>query len=386
MIMKPWIAVLTVFVCSLAFAQKAPKPNINKAKAAFDKGELAEAKSMIDLAAESEKFKGNAKTWYYRGMIYATLDTANNEPNAMQTALESFAKALELDPEQKAVSEVNTTTFSVINIDSRLQGYYAHYYNKAIENYQGEKFEMAATNFEKAFMIQPSDTNAIINAAYAATSSEQDDRAKENFSKALDAGSKDKSIYLRLYNYALKGENLDEALTYIQKGKEAYPDDVDFQKYEINILIQQDKIDEAKAGIEEAIAKEPNNPDLHFSLGVIKEESGDIEGARASYNKAIEVNPNHFNANFNVGVMVFNECNELIKQRNELSYKETKKYDELTVKINDQLNAALPYWEKLYSLNSTDQTVLETLSYIYTSLKMNDKAEKIGNELDALKG
>ncbi|MEM9340115.1 MAG: tetratricopeptide repeat protein [Bacteroidota bacterium] len=379
--MRSILAIVVMLVGGATFAQK---PNINKAKAAFDKGELGEAKTIIDQAIEYEKTKYKAKTWYYRGMIYAALDTANNEPNAMKVSLESFAKALKKDPEQKTLTEL--TASGIVNIDSKLQGYYAYYYNAAIEDYQAEEFNKAATNFEKAFMILPSDTNSIVNAAYAATSAEDNAKAEANFNKALKAGAKEKGIFLRLYNFALQKEDLDQALEVITKGKAAYPNDVDFQKFEINILIQQDKIDEAKSGIEKAIASEPNNPDLYFSLGVIKEELDDIEGAMSSYEKAIEADPNHFNSNFNIGVMVFNECNELIKKRNSLSYKEEKKYDELTVKINDQLNAALPYWEKLYDLNSTDETVLETLSYIYTNLKMNDKAEKLADELDAVRG
>ncbi len=374
-------AMVAILMCGVVFAQK---PSINKAKAAYDKGELVEAKTIIDQATTYEKTMGKAKTWYYRGMIYATLDTANKEPGALETSLKSFSKALEIDPDQKTITELAVT--GIVNIDSRLQGYYAHYYNVAIERYQAEAFSEAAGNFEKAFMIMPSDTNSIVNAAYAATSAEDNDRATANFKKALKAGSKEKGIFLRLYNFAIQKEDLDEALAVVKQAQKVHPNDVDFQKYEINILIQQDKIDEAKAGIEDAISKEPNNPDLYFSLGVIKEELKDLEGARVSYEKAISADPNHFNSNFNIGVMVFNQCNELIKERNSLSYKEQKKYDALTVKINDRLNTALPFWEKLYSLNGTDETVLETLSYIYANLKMNDKAEKMANELDMVRG
>ena len=147
-----------------------------------------------------------------------------------------------------------------------------------------------------------------------------------------------------------------------------------------------ERTEEARAGLEGAIAADPENPDLLFALGVLKEETGEIDEAVEIYRKAIAADPNHFNSNFNLAVYVFNQANEMMKERNALSYKESAKIDELTGKINTQLEEALPLWEKLYELNSTDQTVLETLGYIYTNLKMNDKAEKISTELEAIKG
>ena len=377
--MRPFVTLLVAFACVVAMAQK---PNINKAKTALNKGELVEAKTIIDQAIDHEKTKGKAKTWYYRGQIYATLDTANNEPDALETAMEAFNKTLEIDSSQSTISEFTVT--GVENVDSKLQDYYAHYYNSALEKWQMEEFTLAADDFEKAFYIMPSDTNAIINAAFAATAAEEDERAKDNYLKSLDAGVKDKNVYLRLYNYAIEKEDLDNALSIISDAKKIYPNDLALQKFEINILIQQEKVDEAKAKLESAIEKESGNPDLHFSLGVIKEEQDDIEGANKSYLKAIEVDPNHYNSNFNIGVMIFNECTGLIKERNALSYKEEKKYDDLTQQINQKLHHARPYWEKLYNLKSDDQTILETLSYIYVNLKMNDQAEKISTELDAV--
>lgn len=380
--MKLFLITLTACVGIGAMAQK--KPNINKAKAAYDKGDLVEAKVIIDQAAKYEKTMNKAKTWYYRGMIYATLDTANNEPNAMETSISSFNKALELDPNQNTISEF--TASGIVNVDTRLQGYYAHYYNTALEKYQSEQYVVAADNFEKASYIMPSDTNAILNTAYAATLANEDERARTYYEKALNAGVKIKEIYLRLYNYAIQSEDNEEALNIIKKGKEAFPDDIDFQKYEINILIKLDRVDEAKGGIKDAIVKEPNNPDLHFSLGIIQEESGDILGARESYEKAVAIDPDHFNSNYNIGVMIYNETNKIIKQRNALSHREKQQYDVLTDKIDSQLKEALPYWEKLYELKNEDETVLETLAYFYKLLKMDDKEEKMKNELEAVRG
>ncbi len=369
-------------ICVVGYAQK--KPKINQALSALEEGNLAEAKSIIDEAIVHEKTKDDPKTWFYRGQIYAALDTANNEPGALDESLEAFDRVLELDPEQKSVNSVDFNTGQVVNVDSKRQGYYAYYYNEAISAYNKEKFGSAADNFETAFYINPSDTNAILNAAYAAVADGDTERAKDNFLKSYDAGVRDKTVFLQLYNYAVTEERFEDGLDIIRKGKKAYPGDIDFSKYEINLLIQLERTEEAKSELENAIEAEPQNADLYFSLGVLKEGLGDKESALESYRKAIEIDPTHYNANFNLGVAVFNEANELIKERNALSYKETTKNKELTKKINVQLEKALPIWEKLYSLKSADQTVLETLGYIYNSLGKKDKYNKIQDELDAL--
>ncbi|WP_420578356.1 tetratricopeptide repeat protein [Ekhidna sp.] len=380
--MRTFLTLLLAAFCIAGYSQK--KPKINKALSAMQDGDLAEAKAIIDAAIEHEKTKDDPETWYYRGQIYATLDTASNEPGALEEAMKAFDKALELDPEQKKVSAF--TGAGVENIDTKKQGWYAYYYNEAIASYNAENFSSAADNFETAFYINPSDTNAVLNAAYASAAAGDDERAKTNFMNAYEAGVKDKTVFLQLYNYAAKEERFEDGLDIIRKGKEVYPNDIDFAKFEINLLIQLEKTEEAKAGLEKAIEADPQNADLHFSLGVLKEELGDKEGAMASYDKALEIDPDHYNSSFNKGVAVFNEANELIKERNALSYKEKAKSKELTGKINLKLEKALPIWEKLYSLNSSDQTVLETLAYIYNSLGKKEKYNKLQDEIDALQG
>ncbi len=378
--MRQLFTIVAALVCVFAMAQK--KPNINKAKAAYDKGEIAEAKAIIDDAIEYEKTKEKPKTWYYRGMIYVTIDTSTNDPEAMRIAKESFAKALELDPTQKSLNEIVGT--GIQNVDSRMQNYYGFYFNKAISHYNAEEFSEATGNFEKAYFIME-DTTSILYAAYSATESGDEERANENYKKCIEAGITDMGVYLRLYNYLIVRKELDEAYALLGDALKVHPGNVDLMKYQINILIEQDKIDEAKSGIEEAIAQEPDNADLHFSLGVIYEEQENMAEARASYDRAIKAVPDHYNANFNLGVMVFNECNELIKERNALSYKEEKRIKELDVAIDEKLEDALPYWEKLYTIRNKEESVLETLKYIYTNLKIMDKAEKIADELDAVK-
>lgn len=387
--MRKLFTIMAVLTVVFSFAQK--KPNINKAKAAMDKGDYSFAKSEVDRAIEDEKAKTKAKTWFYRGMIYMSLDTAGVEPGEYKTALESFDKTIELDPEQKQsgnypgfATDIQALSTGLGYVDYAKNNYYTYYYNNGIENYNAEEYAEASKNFETAYYLNNADTNAILNSAYSAALADDHETAKANFQKSLDAGLKDKNIFLQLYNYSVQAEDYEKALDIIGKAREVYPSDPDMAKYQIGLLIQLDKVDDAMVQAKEAIANNPENPELYFSYGTLLEETGNPEEAEKQYRKALEIDPDHFSSTFNLGVLIFNRSQELIKERNGLNYNEDKKIEELSSQIDVELKKALPVWEKLYQLNSTDSTVLETLGYIYTNLKMNDKAEKIQNELDGL--
>ncbi|MEP1032458.1 tetratricopeptide repeat protein [Ekhidna sp.] len=392
--MRTFLTLMLAAICVVGYAQK--KPKINQALSALESGELAEAKSIIDAAIEHEKTKDDPKTWYYRGQIYAALDTANNEPGALDTSLKAFDKALELDPEQKSFQSVDFSTGQIANVESKRQGYYAFYYNGAIEAYNEDDFNGAADNFETAYYIMPSDTNAILNAAYAASAAGDAKRAEANFKKTYEAGMKDKTVFLQLYNYAVKDERLEDGLSYIKEARNAFPDDLEFSKYEINLLIRLERIDEAMTEIQNSIENDPNNADLLFSLGVLKDETGEKEAAMETYKKAIAADPNHFNSYFNIGAMLFNETNALVKEQGSLNYypgkssgykaDEKKRYQTLETQIETKLKESLPIWEKLHSLKSEDPDVMNSLIYVYKGLDMTDKEKELKAKLAAVSG
>jgi hypothetical protein len=82
----------------IALAQKPIKPNLNKALNLWKDGKLDEAKAMIDVAETDPKLSLDGKTFYYKGLIYAALDTTSNETfkklaeNPLDIALAAFDK------------------------------------------------------------------------------------------------------------------------------------------------------------------------------------------------------------------------------------------------------------------------------------------------------
>ena len=186
--MKRITLVLLMLATVSAYAQKAPKPNLNKALASWKEGKLDEAKANIDIATTYEKTKDDPKTWYYRGLIYASIDTSKNEthkalaPDAYKTALESFKKADELNKGDKELFITDANGLPILK-SQQMQAWQGGYLNIGAAQYQEEDLEGALQNFEKAQEINPDDTTAYFYAGFVANSLEQYDKAISNFKK-----------------------------------------------------------------------------------------------------------------------------------------------------------------------------------------------------------
>lgn len=382
------IIIMALLLSFSGYAQK--KPKVNKATRAWENGELAEAKEIIDRAIAHEKTKDDGKTWYYRGLIYATIDTTSNEAhaslsdNAMEEAMEAFAKADEIDPEGKKYYVTGEMGIPVLK-EQQIGTYYSYYYNQAVTAFQNNEYDQAVKAFENSYTIIPSDTNAYVNAAYAAHNGQLYDKATENYRLAIDKGANSKDLYYNYINILTTAlDDKEKALEVVNEALEAYPTDGVLQKNRINLLISLERTEEALTNLEAAIEEEPDNPNLHFTLAVLNEELGNMDKAIASYKNALEVDPDHFESNFNYGVVLINEANDVIKESNNLgmSKADQKKAKELEPVINEKLKAALPQWEKVYEIKPEEKTAIETLAYIYTQLRMKEKAKEMNDKLD----
>ncbi len=385
------VLMLVALVAGYSYGQK--KPKINQAEKARTEGNLGEAKNIVDEASEFEKLKDDGKTWYYRGLVYASLDTTSNPEyqslatNPLKTAMESFAKADEL---AKGNSEYYITDAMGLPITQtqQLNNLWGFYLNKGVENYQNDDFANAYKYFEKTTIVKPEDTTGYIYAASVASANKDYDNALKNYYTLInDLNFKSKDVFYGLiYLEGTIKEDNEKALAVIRQAKAIFPDDKDLAKSEINALIKLERVDEARKELEAAIAAEPENPNLKFTLGVMYEEIGEIAKAKEAYKSSIESDPNYLNARYNLAVLAYNQAVSLIKERNNLGITaaDQKKAKAMQVDIENSLKEAMPQWEKVDELQPNDRTALETLQYIYTQLKMYDKAEAVMSKLEAL--
>jgi tetratricopeptide (TPR) repeat protein len=390
--------VLLLVATVSAYAQKPVKPNLNKALKSLTDGKYEEAKANIDAAVENEKMKNDGKTWYYRGLIYSSIDTSfsnpqvrNLDPNAFSVALESFAKSDDLN---KGKSEYFTQDQSGLPIMKSQQiGIWANtYLNRGAGFYQNEEFETAAENFELVQKIIPEDTTAYFYAAIAAqqAASELDeedarqaslyDRAIENFNAYLKRGGKSQDAWTILMNtYAIQKKDKEKALQIVREARKVFPNNLDYPKVEIGYLIDMNRTDEAKAGLESALKREPNNKILHFFMGYANSVLKDFEAAKKNYQDALKIDPKYFEAQLYLAKLMYNDAAVIKKEMSNLGItaEDKKKRFDLDKKLVEKLKVSLPYWEQAERINPADQEVLDALYTIYTDLDMVPQVKRI---------
>jgi len=373
--MKKYTLLLLLLATVAAYAQKAPKPNLNKALQLWTENKLDEAKTMIDAATTYEKTMNDAKTFYYRGLIYASIDTTSNAtfkalaPDAFEVALESFKKADEMSPGK----ELFTQDAAGVPILKSQQIAYWHgqYINKGANAFQEEDFETALKNFEKAQKVLPKDTLAYFYAGFVANGMENYDKAVESFRKYIDLGGKSVDAYLSIINiYSGAKEDKENALKVVREAKVKFPTDPQLPKVEIGLLIDLKRIDEAKKGLEEAVVKEPGNKLLHFYLGYANASLNLNEEAKKNYEAALKVDPSYFDAQFYLAKLMYNDAAVIKKEMASLgiSAADKKKKFDLDKVLVEKLKIAQPYWKKAEQLNQKDQEVVDILFSIYQDL------------------
>jgi tetratricopeptide (TPR) repeat protein len=380
--MKHLIVSLFAFAAVAGYSQK--KPKIGEAEKAWTDGDYSTAKSVVDLAAEHEKTKTDAKTWFMYGLVYASMDTAGMAEGDLTEARKGFDKARQI----KGDGENFLSGATGIIAQSQAEvGYWAHYLNAGVDAFQKEDPDAAVEAFSKCTVIMPDSLIAYYYAGLAAISVEKFDFALDKFDQFLERGGREvDAVTRKLYIMSSINKDNEAALAYVQKVKSQYPDDKDITDWEFRLLFALDKVDLAVDRLKEAIEKDPTNPELRFNLGVMYERMERMEDARAEYFKAVEIDENYYNANFNIGVMYRIDLVDAGNERNNLGI---SKADQARGKVlNDKIAEisakAIPFWERLNVLKPDDKTTLETLQYMYLQIKEYDKAEKIADQMDAL--
>lgn len=391
--MKQITLLILMLVAAVAYGQKAVKPSLNKALKSFQDGKLDEAKAMIDLATTYEKTMDDGKTWYYRGLIYAALDTTSNpaykslaeEP--LKTAVESFQKADQLG---KAGSEyfINQPNSIVPTTKTQQIGNLSNYYlNKGAVNYQEDKLDEALLYFEKTALLVPSDTSAYFYAGIVANSLENYDKAISHFDTYLKKGGNSRDAYSLLINInSGPKENKEKALEYAKVAKEKYPSNPEFPKVEIGLLIELNRVDEAKGGLETAVVKDPTNKIYHFYLGYVNSKLEKWDLAKKNFEDALKIDPSYFEAQYYLAQVYYLDA---LKIKNEMDHlgisaADKKRKLELDKLVVEKYKATLPLMEKAEKLNPSDVDVLDKLSAIYYYLGEDAQSERVTKRLKEL--
>lgn len=345
---------------------------------------LERAKTSIDLAAENEETKNDAKTWHYYGIVYYKI-AAYPEFNDIDTAaLEKSLGAFV----QIAMLDMEYFKANYMDIYQHINSITSNYFNKGAVAYENGDYKKAMECYMTAYMsnaiIGQKDNEALLIAAQIAIyNAKEYETAIEICNQLLADQYESPKVYQYLAVANGQLENNDAMLQYIQTGREKFPDDENLINEQINAFLKLKREAEIIDQIKEMANKNKENSVYCFILGTIYGNSEStihsIDSAMVYYNRAIEINPTDENAYINIGSMFIDKSAALYNAANELGFdaESQKKYDVMMSEAKAYDEQALPYVEKAYELVPGDEAIKQALRTLYVRLKMMDKAKAL---------
>lgn len=350
--------------------------------------ELDKAKQAIDEASVHPKTAGDAKTWYYRGLVYYRIYQSKDEkfknlhPDPLRVAYESFIKAKELDTKDRWKDDLKF----------RITQSSADFFNRGSLEYENKKYLESLQSFEtvieigKLPYINVVDTGSFFNAAIAADQAKIYDKAINYYYKSAELNYGGPEVFYYIGEiYKAQGDTT-KALDAYQAGIEKYPNNnVNLYLEIINYYLPKNQVKEAFGFIEKALEKDPNNHLLWNVYGQALETREDMAKAEEAYKKSVEIDPKFFVGWYNIGRLNYNLGVNAQEAANAIPLNDEAGFKAAVEVADGHFRNALPYFEKAYEVNPNDADLLTALRQIYYRFKMNDKLDEIQKKIDALK-
>ncbi len=373
---KVLLTALAAASISVASAQNSA---VNSAVLNHKNGTLDKAQADINKAIEHPKTKEKAKTWFYRGVIYQDMIGnpiygKNTDDKTPEIVLESFNKTVEIDGKNGEFGK---------QVPERLNMLYGQVLNQAVEFHNSQNWDQAIAKYDLASRVNPTDTTAVLYAAYASAAKQDYPGAIKYYDKLIGMGHKTEDVYKAKVQLLQTTEAKDEeVLNTLAAGLKEHPNSVYLMQEELKYYLKNDRADEAMAKLDQAIAADPKNASLYAVKGNLQERKKDIDGAYASYKKAIEVDPNNFDAYYNLGVLEYNKGSEFNNKAAKMDYATyQKKGKGLEAQAKKHYEASLPYFEKALAVQPNDQSTLQNLQRVYMRLGRKTDADRVAKQI-----
>jgi len=354
-------------------------------------GQYAKAMASIEKCINHEKFLGmkpndQATAWYYRAQIYQNIIQSPDEsirnlaPNGLELAYESLMNCMK---NQEFFEENKQDIFQ------RVISVMTNYYTQGADLYNARKFTEAAPLFKKAYDIAKTlgsnDANDMLNLAAQSCLLAQDyATALEYFTELKNNGVETADVYRHLAACYNGLGNSEQAMAMINAGLAINPSDANLILEKVNAYLKEGKGAEAVSDLVKLQELDPENAQLLFVLGTIYGDENnadiyDVEKAKQYYEAALAINPEYYDAIYNIGVLYMGMANKYIEQANEItgfSKAEQDQYNSLIEQANELLRAGLPYLQRAYEAQPSDD-VKNVLRSIYVKLNMMEEVKAL---------
>jgi tetratricopeptide (TPR) repeat protein len=393
--------ILSLLISSFTLVAFSQSKNVQNAFNSFRQENFAEAKYFIDLAANNESTANDAKMWNYRAKIYLEImqKYPDIDENAVFEATESHIRCLDRDKKGKISVRKWTREEDVL---SGLIACGYNLFNSGVEDYNAKEYKNALRKYDEIFRIIPLDKENLLdkgnineNSIYknqylAALQLEDIDAQLDYLGKSIEKNTEDPTIYYYISNiYSEKGD-LNLALEYILKGREKFSNEIILINTEIDLSMKMGKsTQEIVSKLSNAIDLDNSNEVLYIIRSQMYSKLNDNVLAEKDLISALSINPESSSANNNLASLYLSMTDPLVKERNNLGYRETKKIDNLDSKIDELQKKSLPFLVKYISLKEVDgefdKAALNTLASIYYNLGMEKESTETRNKLNSIK-
>lgn len=403
------------FLICLSFGQKKAVGNA-KNEIKGNPPNIAEARSLIKDALTNPETAGDAEAWYVAGMIENkqvdtenTLEILGKKPNeeVMYSALEKiipyFTKAAELDQLPDAKGKVKPKYLKDMRAIIRANRMF--YINAGIYHFNKEEYQKAYENFklfgdipdlgmfkDEKWDVVKGDTLGLQIRYYAGMAASRipdhqlavaiydEMKNKEYVENTLFSES---DIYRELAREYIQMNDSTSFEKIIREGLAKFPSDEYYMLNMINVSIGSGKTDEAIAYLEEAIAQNPKNGQLYAVLGQLFYEDKKPDKAIKNLEKALELDPTNPAFISELGRIYFNLGVEKRKIADEIS--DVAKSKEVAKESLNYYRQSMPFFERVFELDSKNKDAIFALRSIYYNLGMGPQFEKMdalfsGNE------
>jgi tetratricopeptide (TPR) repeat protein len=305
--------VLPVIFMLAVHAAYAQQGAVTDAVLYHQSGELDKAKEKIDLAITEEKTKTQAKTWYYRGLIYADLITTVNpafktlSTDPLKESSESLLKAKELDPDKGEYYRQS---------DHKLNELWGEAINTGGVAYENSKYDDAIKYFEQAQRMKPSDTTAYVYAMWTAEDMKRNDLIKK-YAEALTAMNyKSVYIYQKLMQIASQEKDYNKAIEISKKALTDFPKNPNLTQDQGELYVKTGNTQGALENFEYLAGIKPSSVEYNLYAGSMNEKLNKDDRAIEYYNKVLALSPGNVTANFNMASIYYNKGKEVLDRVN----------------------------------------------------------------------
>ena len=304
--------------------------------------------------------------------------------DALDKAVEAYAKAAELDEKGQKTKDITTALESIKD----------KYTEEAYNAYSLGDLGKSSLLFEKAIKaaatapLSQVDTNSMYNAGLTAWNNFDFVRAKKFFEDCLSYGYYGTSgeTYAKLADIAERLGDKEASKNYLTVGSQKFPESQSLLIGLINYYINSGE-DTAQLFnlFAEAQKNEPDNASLFYVEGNARKKLGQNEEALAAYEKATQVNPNYEWGFIGKGIQLYDMAVEL--QDKASQEMDDAKYMALMGEFEKCLKGCIEPFEKGFNLVQDEDLKKSIAEYLKNAcFRFRSEGEEFQAKYDKYNG